>query len=99
MSPLLYLALFILPVLSGLFLIVYLYYKRNNHTDLYSQALRRENNGSYKLALHDYEAALNEVRKFGLNNKFDRKIVQRIKILRTTIEYENNFQTNHSQLP
>jgi hypothetical protein len=98
MTPLLYLALFLLPVLLGLFIIVYLFHKRNNHTELYSQALRQENNGSYQLALHDYEAALNEVRKLGLNDKFGQKIAERIKILRTTIEYENNFQTSHSQL-
>jgi hypothetical protein len=96
MSPLLYLALFILPVLSGLLAIVYLFHKRNSHTELYSTALRHENNGSYELALHDYEGALNEVRKLRLNDKFGQKIAARIKILRTTIDYENNFQINHS---
>jgi hypothetical protein len=97
MAPLLYLALFILPIVSGLFAIVYLFHKRNSHTELYSQALRHENNGSYEKALHNYQDALSEVRKLRLNDKFGHKIADKIRVLRTTIEYENNFQKSHSQ--
>jgi hypothetical protein len=97
MAPLLYLALFLLPILLGLFIIVYLFHKRNTHTELYSQALRHENNGSYEKALHNYQDALSEVRKLRLNDKFGHKIADKIKILRTTIEYENNFQKSHPE--
>ena len=67
--------------------------------DLYCEGLRNENNGSYQLALHKYEDALGEIRKLRRNNRFGRKIADRIRILRTTIEYENNFQTSHNGTP
>jgi hypothetical protein len=63
-------------------------------SELYSEGLRNENNGSYRLAVNNYENALSEIRKLRRNNKFGRRIADRIRILRTTIEYENNFQTN-----
>jgi len=49
------------------------------------------------LALHNYEDALSEVRKLRLNDKFGHKIAAKIRVLRTTIEYENNFQKSHSE--
>jgi len=67
------------------------FYKRNGHTELYSQGVRNENDGNYSLALRNYEDALKEVRKLNLGKKFGAKIAQRIKLLRTTIDYENNF--------
>jgi hypothetical protein len=66
--------------------------------DLYCEGLRNENNGSYQLALYNYENALNEIRKLRRNSKFGRKIADRIRIIRTTMEYENNFQTSHNEL-
>jgi len=95
MSPLLYLLLFIIPLLSGISVILYVLYKKNSHTELYSEGLRNENNGCYTTALHNYEDALSEIRKLKLNNKFGAKIAQRIKILRTTIDYERNFQRSN----
>jgi hypothetical protein len=92
MSPLLYLFLFIIPLLSGISIILYILYKKNSHTELYSEGLR---NGCYTTALHNYEDALSEIRKLKLNNKFGVKIAQRIKILRTTIDYERNFQRSN----
>ena len=68
------------------------FYKRNGHTELYSQGVRNENDGNYVLALRNYEDALREARKLKLGKKFGAKIAQRIKLLRTTIDYENNFQ-------
>jgi hypothetical protein len=67
--------------------------------DLYSEGLRNENNGSYQVALYNYENALREIRKLRRNSSFGRKIADRIRILRTTMEYENNFQTSHNGTP
>jgi hypothetical protein len=66
--------------------------------DSYYEGLRNENNGSYRLALRNYENALGEIRKLRRDSKFGRKIADRIRILRTTIEYEKNFQTSHNEL-
>jgi hypothetical protein len=87
----LYLLLFVLPVVFCVLLVWYLAHKKS-HTELYSQGVRNENDGQYNLALHNYEDALNEIRKHATNDKFGEKIAQRIKILRTTIDYEKNFQ-------
>ena len=92
MSPLFYLLVLIIPLVSGISVILYVLYKKNGHTELYSEGLRNENNGCYTTALHNYEDALSEIRKLKLNDKFGVKIAQRIKILRTTIDYERNFQ-------
>lgn len=93
MSSPLYLLLFILPVILGLIVVLFIFHKKNRPTDLYSEGVRNENDGRYNLALHNYEDALSEIRKLNINNKFGEKISQRIKILRTTIDYEKNFQT------
>lgn len=73
-------------------------YRKMTSTEWYSEGLRNENNGSYRLALNNYENALSEIRKLRRNSKFGRRIADRIRILRTTIEYENNFQTSHNEL-
>jgi hypothetical protein len=96
MSSFLYLLLFILPAISVVLLVLFLFNKKN-HTELYSEGVRNENDGRYNLALHNYEDALSEVRKHNINNKFGEKIAQRIKILRTTIDYEKNFQDGRTQ--
>lgn len=92
MSPSQYLLLFISLIAIGLTIILFILRKKNSHTELYSEGVRNENNGLYKQALRNYEDALNETRKLNINNKFGEKIAGRIKILRTTIDYENNFQ-------
>jgi hypothetical protein len=92
MSSSSYLLILIVPVVSAIVVFLFIAYKRNGHTELYSEGLRNENDGHYSLALHNYEDALSEIRKLNTNDKFGEKIAQRIKILRTTIDYEKNFQ-------
>lgn len=93
MTSALYLLVFIIPIVAIIVLvIVMLYRKKNSHTELYSEGLHNENNGLYDEALHNYEHALIEIKKYKPGNKFHNKITQKIKILRTTIEYEKNFR-------
>ncbi len=70
------------------------HYKKNNRTELYSEGIRNENNGLYEKALHNYEDALTEVHKLKVDKKLGERIEQKIKILRTTIDYEKNFSRN-----
>lgn len=98
MSSSLYFLLFIVLVVIALLVIVFILRKKNSHTELYSEGVRNENNGLYNLALHNYTDALNEIRKLNIDNKFRVKIAQRIKILRTTIDYENNFHEGHEKI-
>jgi hypothetical protein len=94
MASFLHLLLYAAPIMVCLFVVLYVLRKRNFRTGLYNEGLYNENKGNYKLALHKYEDALNENEKRRLNKEFGRKIAQRIKILRTTLEYENNFHAS-----
>ena len=94
MSSILFPALVIFSALLTLTGFFYFWYKQNAHTELYSEGVRNENEGNYALALHNYEDALSEIRKLRLSKKFGQKIVERIKVLRTIIKYEQIFQTD-----
>jgi hypothetical protein len=76
-------------IAAGIFFILY---KRNHHPKLYREGLRRENEGQYSLALDSYERALNEINRRNVSHRFRDRIAQKIKILRTTVNYENNFR-------
>ncbi|HTI11302.1 MAG TPA: hypothetical protein VL832_22170 [Puia sp.] len=92
MSPSQYLLLFVSLAVIALAIILFILHKKNSHTELYSEGVRNENEGHYRLALRNYEDALQEIRKLKINKEFGKKIAGRIKILRTTIDYEKNFQ-------
>jgi len=92
MSSSLYLIFFVLPVILGVLIVLFIMHKKSSHTELYSEGVRNENEGRYSQALRNYEGALEEIRKLKINRKFGKKIALRIKILRTTINYERNFQ-------
>ncbi len=89
MSPLLYLLLFIALVIIVVVVILVALYKKNSHTELYKEGVRNENDGQYTFALQNYEDALSEIRKLKVDNKFGDKISERIKMLRTLIDYES----------
>ncbi len=78
-------------IILALILILFANYKKNSHTELYKEGVRNENDGRYSIALQNYQDALCEIKKLRLDNKFGKKIAQRIKILQTTINYEKNF--------
>jgi len=94
MSYSFFLFLVITLIILSLILIVFANYKKNSHTELYKEGVRNENNGRYIIALQNYQDALSEVKKLRLDNKFGKKIAQRIKILQTLIDYEKNFQNS-----
>jgi len=89
MSPLIYLLLIVALVIIIIVVLLFARYKKNSHTELYKEGVRNENDGQYTLALQNYEDALSEIRKLKVDNKFGDKILERIKMLRTLIDYEN----------
>jgi outer membrane protein assembly factor BamD (BamD/ComL family) len=91
MSSTFFLVLIISLVLICVAILVFLWQKQNAHTELYSEGVRNENAGQYEQALHNYEDALNEIRKLRMSKRFGSKIVQRIKVMRTLINYEKAF--------
>ncbi len=92
MSTSFYFFLFIASIILGLVIIFIVLRRKKSRTGLYSEGIRNENDGRYNLALHNYEDALNEIRKLRMKRSLMKTISGRIKILHTTIEYEKNFK-------
>jgi len=92
MPAYLYLLLFISLLVITLIIVFYASHKKNIHTELYMEGVRNENNGLYKIALDNYQAALAEIRKHKIPNTLGKKIDEKIKMLHTIIEYEAQFE-------
>jgi hypothetical protein len=65
--------------------------KKNTSTGLFAVALKNENNGLYEDALINYETALAEIKNTRSNRDLKTKIIGKIKLLRTLIQYQKNF--------
>jgi hypothetical protein len=78
-----------LSVTVGLIRSVILW-RRNEPVELYVEALRNENIGQFKEALIVYESALVKFQKIGFHREFKNKIIEKIKLLRTVIDYQRN---------
>ena len=68
------------------------YPKKNLSIDLFNEALRNENNGQYEEAVVNYESALNELNKTRFHSTFRNKIIEKLKLLHTLIEYNNGVR-------
>ncbi len=64
--------------------------KKNIPVQLFIAALKEENNGNFEDAIITYENALKEVRKIKFNITLEHKIVEKLKLLHTVIDYNNN---------
>jgi len=74
-----------------LFLIRYFSSREKNiPIQLYFDALKDENSGNFEEAIITYENALIEVKKIKYNNTLKNKIVEKLKLLHTVIDYNNN---------
>jgi len=88
----LYTYLFLLIALSLIILLIrfLILRKKNISIELYIEALRNENNGHFETAVVTYETALNEVNKIRFHGTLKNKIIQKIKLLHTVVDYNNN---------
>jgi len=64
--------------------------KKNIPVSLFSLALKNENNGRLEEAVTTYESALVEVKKIRFHNNLQKKIIDKLKVLNTMIEYDRN---------
>jgi hypothetical protein len=89
-----YYYLFLFIALSVIFLIIrsLVLRRKNISVELFVKALKNENSGHFEDALITYESALNEVNKIRFHGKFKNKIIEKIKLLHTLIEYKNSFR-------
>jgi len=66
--------------------------KKNVPGKLFAEALRNENSGHFETAIITYERALIEARKIRFqDNSLKSKIIEKLKVLHTVIEYKNGF--------
>jgi hypothetical protein len=82
-------------VLLLLFFLLRSFYirKKNVPGELFAEALRNENSGQYEQAVVNYTNALNEVKKARFRDSdLKNKILEKLKVLNTAIEYQKNFQ-------
>jgi len=66
--------------------------KKNISVDLFNEALRNENNGLYEAAKANYESALIEAKKTRFQSSYKNKIIEKLKLLNTLIEYNNGIR-------
>jgi len=64
--------------------------KKYTYTSLYAEGIKNENNGSFAAALESYNNALAEVEKYKFHEKMKQQLLEKIKILKSTIEYESH---------
>jgi hypothetical protein len=65
--------------------------RKNIPVELFVKALQNENSGDFEQALLAYESALSEVKKIRFHGYFKNKIIGKIKLLHTLIEYKSSF--------
>lgn len=74
-----------------LFLRALLSRKRNPSVKFFSAAQKFENDGDFEEALINYESALTEIKKEKLSKNLRIRIVEKIKVLHTVINYQKNL--------
>ena len=83
----------IMLILLFLMLRSYFMRKKNIQGQLFAEALRNENSGQYEQAVVSYTHALQEVKKGRFRNSdLKNKILEKLKVLHTAIEYQKSFQ-------
>ena len=66
--------------------------KKNLPVELFVEGLKYENNGHFNEAIINYENALAEVKKNRFRNNLKNRIIQKLKVLQTIIEYQKSLK-------
>ena len=85
--PFIMIVLLIASMISSLFL-----KKKDLPVELFVEGLRYENDGHFDEAIITYENALSEVKKNRFHGDLKNRIIQKLKVLHTIIEYRKNIQ-------
>jgi hypothetical protein len=93
----LYLFFLLLSILGSALLITalaraFIYWRNNIPVGLYLKALRDENSGHFEEAVTCYEAALSQCEGLKFQRAFKNKIIGKMKLLHTIIEYNKTFR-------
>ena len=66
--------------------------KRNLPVELFVEGLKHENDGHFDEAIINYQNALAEIKKNRFRNNLKNRIIQKLKVLQTIIEYQKSLQ-------
>lgn len=95
--PFYYYLFLVIPVLIIFTMILFLVSARKNTVDLlFNEGLKQENLGHLHEAVIIYEEVLIKIGKFKFQGNFKQKVINRIKVLHTMIEYESTFRKTNS---
>jgi hypothetical protein len=87
-----YAVIILLPLIIIFLIRWFIQQKKNMPDELFMEALRNENSGQFEKAIVTYERALDEVNKIRFQDSdLKSKIIEKLKVLHTVIEYENGF--------
>lgn len=86
-TPLFMIVIITIAVISSI-----LINKKTLPVRLFIEAQKNENDGRFEEAVTTYESALEEVKKVRFHRTLKNKIIDKLKVLHTTIEYKNSFQ-------
>jgi hypothetical protein len=86
----LYLGAFIIIVVIAFSFVFLFGRKKYTYTVLYDEGIKNENNGHFSAALENYNNALAEVEKYKFHEKMKQQLIQKIKVIKSTIEYESH---------
>jgi len=93
----LYLFFLSISILVSVFLVTalaraFIYWRNNIPVGLYLKALRDENSGHFEEAVTSYEAALSQCDGLKFQRAFKNKIIGKVKLLHTIIDYNKTFR-------
>jgi hypothetical protein len=83
--------IFLMVLILIIFLIhSFILRKKDTPVELFVEASRSENSGHFETAVVAYESVLNAVKKIGFHRFLENKIIEKLKLLHTIIEYKNS---------
>ena len=85
--------IFLIMILSLIILLIrsFILWRKNVPVELFVKALKNENSGHFEEAVTNYEIALKGFRKNRSHSNLKNRIIEKLKVLRTVIEYKNKF--------
>ena len=87
-----YTLFFMIVIISIAVISSFVLNKKTLPVKLFIEAQKNENDGRFEEAVITYESALDEAKKFRFHGSLKNKIIDKLKVLHTTIDYQNSFQ-------
>ena len=86
-----YLPFIMIALVAGYIIISIFFRKKKLKVELFVEGLKYENSGYFEEAILNYDNALTEIKKDRFHGKLKNKIIQKLKVLHTIIEYKKSL--------